>query len=165
MIIWSSINCPTVIRLPTVCYFFREKPLVKSTGPGSLLYYICLCDLFYLLLFSYLLNQKYKKYFASLYFSCDLFIQSITTFSRRRTKFWRRYPKGIDNPFNTSGCEDLLSVCKGCLHCVAWFSYWIDNLGFTSEGNTYRCCAASSLPLWGKYRRSFEPHHSVPSPA
>ena len=62
--------------------------------------------------------------------------------------FWRRYPKGIDNPFNTSGCEDLLSVCRGCLRCVAWFSYWFDNLCFISEGNTYHRCAASSLPLW-----------------
>ena len=61
----------------------------------------------------------------------------------------RRYSEGIDNPFNTSGCEVLLSVCRGCLCCVAWFSYWFDNLGFISEGNTYRRCAASSLPLWG----------------
>ena len=48
-----------------------------------------------------------------------------------------------------SGCEWLLFVCRGCLRCVAWFSYWFDNLGFISEGNTYRRCAASSLPLWG----------------
>ena len=66
-----------------------------------------------------------------------------------RTNFWHHYPKGIDNPFNTSGCEDLLSVCRGCLRFVAWFSYWFDNLGFISKGNTYRCCAASSVPLWG----------------
>ena len=45
--------------------------------------------------------------------------------------------KGIDNPFNTSGCEWLLFVCRGCLRCVAWFSYWFGNLGFISEGNTY----------------------------
>ena len=61
----------------------------------------------------------------------------------------RRTPKGIDNPFNTSGCEWLLFVCRGCLCCVAWFSYWFDNLGFISEGNTYHHCGASSLPLWG----------------
>ena len=48
-----------------------------------------------------------------------------------------------------SGCEDLLSVCRCCLRGVAWFSYWFHNLGFITEGNTYRCCAASSLPLWG----------------
>ena len=59
------------------------------------------------------------------------------------------YPKGIDNPFNTSGCEYLLFVCRCCLCSVAWFSYWFDNLGFFTEGNTYRRCAASSLPLWG----------------
>ena len=35
------------------------------------------------------------------------------------------------------------------LHSVALFSYWFDNLGFITEGNTYRRCAASSLPLWG----------------
>ena len=72
-----------------------------------------------------------------------------TTFFPSNTNFWHRYPKGIDNPFNTPGCDDLLSVCRGCLRCVAWFSYWFDNLGFISEGNTYHRCAASSLPLWG----------------
>ena len=60
-----------------------------------------------------------------------------------------RYPKGIGNPFYTSGSEDLLFVCRGCLCCVAWFSYRFDNLGLIIEGNTYRRCVASSLPLWG----------------
>uniref|UniRef100_M8CRG7 GTD-binding domain-containing protein n=1 Tax=Aegilops tauschii TaxID=37682 RepID=M8CRG7_AEGTA len=36
-----------------------------------------------------------------------------------------------------------------CLCSVAWFSYWFDNLGLITEGNTYCRCAASSLPLWG----------------
>ena len=72
-----------------------------------------------------------------------------TTFSRPCANFWRHYPKGIDNPFNTSGCEVLLFVCRGCLCCVALFSYWFDNLGLTTKGNTYRRCAASSLLLWG----------------
>src|SRR5215216_717895 len=48
-----------------------------------------------------------------------------------------------------SGCEYLLFVCRCCLRCVTWFSYWFDNLGLITEGNTYRHCAASSLPLWG----------------
>ena len=61
----------------------------------------------------------------------------------------RRTPEGIDNPVNTLGRELLLFVCRGCLRCVAWFSYWFDNLHFICEGNTYRRCAASSLPLWG----------------
>ena len=149
MIIWSSINCPIVICLPTVCYFTREKTLVKTTTPGSLSHIICLC---YLLLFAFIfrsINLKIQKYFVALYFICDLFIQSITTFFPLRTNFWHRYLKGIDNPFNTSGCEDLLSVCRGYLRCVAWFSYWFDNLGFFTEGNTHLRCATSSLPLWG----------------
>lgn len=120
---------------------------MKSTPPGSLSHIICLCDL---LLFAFIfrsINPKIQKYFSALYFICDLFIQSITTIFPSRTNFWHRYPKGIDNPFHTSGCEDLLSVCRGCLHWVAWLSYWFDKLGFISEGNTYRRCAASSLPL------------------
>src|SRR6266496_5934941 len=48
-----------------------------------------------------------------------------------------------------SGCENLFFVCRCCLRCVAWFSYWFDNLGLITEGNTYRRCAASSLSLWG----------------
>ena len=56
------------------------------------------------------------------------------------------YPKGIDNPFNTSGCEYLLFVC---LRGVRRFSYWFDNLDLIIEGNTYRRYTASSLPLWG----------------
>src|SRR3990170_7062827 len=47
------------------------------------------------------------------------------------------------------GCKYLFFVCRSCLHGVAWFSYWFDNLGLITKGNTYRCCAASSLPLWG----------------
>src|SRR5215216_26047 len=48
-----------------------------------------------------------------------------------------------------SGYEYLLFVSRCCLRCVAWFSYWFDNLGLITKGNTYRRCAASSLPLWG----------------
>ena len=148
MIIWSSINFPTVICLPTVCYFSWEKPLVKSTAPGSLLYYICLHDLFSFAFIFISIKLKIQKYFAALYFICNLFIQSITSFSCPRTNFGRRYPKVIDNPFNTSGCKYLFFVCRSCLCGVAWFSYWFDNLGLITEGNTYRCCAAPSLPLW-----------------
>ena len=88
--------------------------------------------------------------FISIYFIWRSIYQSITNLPHVRLPTLRRCtPKGIDNPFNTLGCEDLLSMCWGCLRCVAWFSYWFDNLGFISEGNTYRRCVASSLHLWG----------------
>ena len=157
MIIWSSLNCPTVIYLPTVFYFSREKPLVKPTASGSLLYYICLCDLFSFAFIFRSVKPKIQKDLGAIYFICDLFIQPITTFLLSRTNFWHRYLKGIDNLFNTSGCEDLLSVCKGWLRCVAWFSYWFDNLGFITEGHSYRSCVASSLPLQQKYWHGHEP--------
>ena len=32
-----SINCSTVICLPTVCFLSREKPLVKTMPPGLFL--------------------------------------------------------------------------------------------------------------------------------
>ena len=149
MIIWSSINCPTVICSPTVCYFSREKPLAKPTAPGLLSLLFAFAIYFSLAFIFRSIKPKIQKYLAALYLICDPFIQSITTFSRPLANFWRHYLKGIDNPLNTSGCEWLLFVCRGCLRCVAWFSYWFDNLGFISKGNTYRRCAASSLPLWG----------------
>lgn len=134
---------------PTVCYFSREKPLVKPTAPGSLLIIFAFAIYFPLLLFSDLLNKKIQKYLAAFYFIFDLFILSITTLSRLIANLRHRYPKGIDNPFNMSDCEYLLFVCRGCLRCVSWFSYWFDNLGLVTEGNIYHRCAASSLPLSG----------------
>ena len=107
MIIWSSINCPTVIRLPTVFYFSREKALVKSTAPESLLYYICLHDLF---LFAFIFRSifpKTQKYLAEFYLLLFAFINLLQFLSHLLANFWRRYSKGIDNPFNTSGCEYL----------------------------------------------------------
>ena len=153
MSIWSSINCPTVICSPIVFYFSREKPLVKSTAPGSPYHIICLCDLFLFAFMFRSINPKTPKYFAATYshlFICHLIYESTTNLPHVHLPILRRRtPEGIDNPFNTSGCKDLLTVCRSCLRCVAWFSYWFDNLGFISEGNTYRRCAPSSLPLWG----------------
>ena len=145
---------PTVICLPTVCYFSREKPLVKSTAPGSHSHIICLYDLLFLCLYFRSIKPKIQKYLAAIYsylfyLAFDLsiyfkFLMSVLPTLRRRT------PEGIDNPFNMSGCEVLLFVCRCCLCCVAWFSYWFDNLGFISEENTYCRCAASPFPLQGK---------------
>ena len=127
MIIWSSINCPTVICLPTVRYFTREKPLVNLWPPGLLSHIFALRSTFPLLFSFRSIKPKIQEYLAALYFICDLLFQSIIIFSRHRA-FWGRYPKGIDNPFNTLGCEWLLFLCSGCLRFVAWFSYWFDTL-------------------------------------
>ena len=132
MIIWSSINCPTVIVFPLFAIFSREATS-ETYGPRVSFHHIFLYNIFFFAFIFRSINPKIQKYIATLYFICDLFIQSITTFFLSRTNFWHRYPKGIDNPFNTSGCEDLLSVCRGCLRFVAWFPYWFDNLGLITE--------------------------------
>ena len=85
--IFSSINCTTVICLPTICYFSREMPLVKSTPPGSLLYYICLCDLFSFAFIFRSIKPKIQKYIDALYFIWCLTYQTITTLSRPRANF------------------------------------------------------------------------------
>ena len=119
---------------------------MKSTAPGSLLYYICLCDLFSVAFIFRSIKQKIQKYLAAFYFIWRSIYQLIATSSCSSAIFWRRYPKGIDNPFNTSGCKYLFFVCRYRLRSVVWFSYWFNNLGLITEGNTYSCCAASSLP-------------------
>src|SRR4051812_17766777 len=66
-------------------FFSRENPLVKSTTPGSLLYYICLRDLFLFVFIFRPINPKIQKYLAAIFiylfylaFLQDLFIQSTT---------------------------------------------------------------------------------------
>ena len=144
MSIWSSINCPTIIFSPTVCYFSREKPLVKPMAPGSLSHIFAFAIYFFL---AFIFRSIKPKIPCCVLFLFILFgVRSINLLQIYLTSIChlrRRTPKGIDNPFNTSGCEWLLFLCRDCLRCVAWFSYWFDNLGFISEGNTYRRCAAS----------------------
>ena len=134
---------------PTFFYFSREKPLVKPMAPGSSFSYICLTIYSSFPFLFRSINSKIQKYLAAIYFIWRSIYQLITTLSRLFANFCRRYPKGINNPFNTSGCEYLLFVCRRCLRSVAWFSYWFANLGPITEGNNYRHCTASSLPLWG----------------
>ena len=130
---------------PTVCYFSQEKPLVKPTAPGSSFSYICLVIYFFLAFIFRSIKPKMQKYLAAIYSYLFYLVLDLTIYykftSRPLPILRRRTPKGIDNPFNTSSCEVLLFVCRGCLRCVAWFSYWFDNLGFITEGNTYLCCA------------------------
>ena len=128
--------------------FFPREATSETYGPrvSSLLYFPLR---FYLLLFLDLLNEKYKNtllQFILIYFisrSREIYLSNLLQF------YLSFYPWGIDNPSLTSGCKYLFFVCRSCLRGVAWFSYWYDNLGLITEGNTYHCCVASSLPLWG----------------
>ena len=115
MIIWSSINCPTVICLPTVCYFSWEKPLVKPTGPESLLHYICLCDLFSFAFIFRSIKTKIQKYLAAHYFIWHSIYQLITTFSRQHTISGAVTQKGLTAP--------LTRQVARCCYLCAWVVY------------------------------------------
>ena len=134
--------------------FFSREATSETYGPRvSFSYYLLLRSTFPLLFIFKSIKPKIQKYLVAFYsylfyLAFDLSIYCNLSHVRLPISR-RRCPKGIDNPFYTSGCEYLLFVCMGCLRCVAWFSYWFDNLGLITEGNTYRRCAASSLPLWG----------------
>ena len=53
--------------------FSREKPLVKSTGPRSLLYHICLRDLFLFAFIFRSINTKTQKYLAAIFIYLFIF--------------------------------------------------------------------------------------------
>ena len=117
IIIWSSINCPTVICLPTVCYLSREKPLVKPTPPGSSFSYICLRSTFSFRLFSDLSNQKIQKYLSAIYLFCDLFILCINlphVLCLSRGVVPR---KGLTTPL-TRRVARCCSLCAGVIYIV-----------------------------------------------
>ena len=121
MIIWSSINCPTVIFLPTICYFSREKPLVTPMAPGSLSHIICLCDLFYLPFIFRSIKPKIQKYLAAIYsylfylaFPRDLFTESIIVLSRLLANFGAVAQKGLTTPLT----RRVASICYLCADAI-----------------------------------------------
>ena len=63
IILRFSINCSTVICLPTVCFLSREKPLVKTMGPESIFYHI---------IFRFI-KSKTQKYLGEIYLLLSYF--------------------------------------------------------------------------------------------
>ena len=118
----NSVNCSTVFCSPTVILMLSREATSETDVPRVFfLIYLPLRSTFFLHLFSDLLNQKYKKYLATFYFYLFCFAFDLSIYynfiSRSFAYLEAPYLEGIDNPFNTSGCEDLLSVCRGCLRC------------------------------------------------
>ena len=115
MIIWSSINCQTVICLPTVCYFSREKPLVKPMTPGSYFSYICLAIYFSFAFLFRSIKLKIQKYLATLLFICDLLFQSITIYLMSICLSWGAVPrKGLTTPLT----HRVARICYLCADVV-----------------------------------------------
>ena len=117
MIIWSSINCPTVIRLPIICYFSREKPLVKPTTLGSLLYHICLCDLFSFVSIFRSIKPKIQKYLAAIYFIWHSIYQYLLLSHVRLPISGAVSRKGLTTPF-TRQVASICYLCAGVVYVV-----------------------------------------------
>ena len=97
--------------------FFSREAKSETYGPGSLYLIICLCDL---LLFAFIfrsINPKTPKYFVALYFIRDLFIQSITTFSRHAPISGTVTRKGLTTPL-TSRVARICYQCVGAVYVV-----------------------------------------------
>ena len=119
-----SINCPTVISLPTVCYFLREATS-EICGPRVYSLSYLLWDLF---LFAFILRSiipKTQKYLAALFicifyfaFYRDLFIQSTTNFVPSTWQFLVPLPvEGLATPHKRR-VASICSLCAGTVYIV-----------------------------------------------
>ena len=121
MIIWSSINCPTVICSPTVCYFSREKTLVKSTAPGFLIYYICIHGLFLFAFIFRSINPKIQKYLAAIYFIWRSIYQYLLLSHVSLPISGAVTRKGLTTPF-THRVAHICYLCAGVVYVVLFGS-------------------------------------------
>ena len=117
MIIWSSINYPTVICSSTICYFSREKSLVKPTTPGSLSHIICLCDLFYLPFIFRSIKPKNTKIPCCNLFYLAFNLSRFTFLSGPRAISGTATRKGLATPL-TRRVARICYLCAGAVYVV-----------------------------------------------
>src|SRR5215216_2857003 len=110
-------NFPTVICSPTVCYFSREKPLVKPTAPGSRPYYICLCDLFSFAFIFRSIKPKIQKYLAALYLIWRSIYQYLQLSHVRLPISGTVTRKGLTTPL-TRQVASICYLCAGAVYVV-----------------------------------------------
>ena len=131
----NSINCSTVIRLPTIILMLLREATSETYGPRVYLLSYKLSIYFYLHLYFSNLNYKIPKIYLSYH------IISI------RSHF-RKWPWRDWQPLYCVGWE-FLFVCVG-----AWdfwgASYWIDTLVLKKWGKYLCYFTASPFPLQGK---------------
>ena len=141
IIILFSINCSTVIRLPTIILMLL-RATSETYGPGSIFHHINLPTLSYFccfLFFFYFTLHLYHKNTKNIILS---YLSDLTLVSDR---------EGIDNPFIALVAR-FLFVCVGARD-LSVTSYWIDTLVLKNWGKYLRYFAASPFPLQGKNQR------------
>ena len=97
--------------------FFSREATSETYGPRGSSHHICRCDLFLFAFIFRSIKQKIQKYLAAFYFICDLFIQSITTFSRPRTVSGAVPQKGLTTPL-TRQFARCCYLCAGSVYVV-----------------------------------------------
>ena len=123
IIIWGSINFPTVICLPTICYFSRVKPLVKSTAPGSIFSsytsrsifpfaFLFICNFYFQIYISK--PQKYLVEFDLLLFAT---INLLQFYLVNLTILGAVTRKGLRTPL-TRRVASICSLCAGTVYVV-----------------------------------------------
>ena len=96
---------------------FSREATSEIYGPRVFFLIYLLCDLFYLHFLFRSIKPKIQKYFAALYFICDLFIQSITTFSRQHAISGAVPRKGLTTPL-TRRVARCCYLCGGAVYIV-----------------------------------------------
>ena len=96
---------------------FSREATSETYGPRVffLIYFLAIYFSFAFLFRS--IKPKIQKYFAALYFICDLFIQSIATFSRPRTVSGAVTRKGLTTPL-TRRVARCCYLCAGAVYIV-----------------------------------------------
>ena len=100
--------------------FFSREATCEIYGPLVFFSYICLRSTFSLLLFSYLLNPKYKNtllQFLFIYLIWRSIYQFTTNLSHVRLPLEAPYPEGIDNPL-TCRVARICYLCAGAVYVV-----------------------------------------------
>ena len=116
MSIWSSINCPTVICSPTVCYFSQEKLLVKPTPPGSLSHIFAFPIYFSFAFIFRSIKLKIQKYLATIIWRS--IYQTTTILSHVHLPILRcRTRKGLTTPL-TRRVARICYLCAGAVYVV-----------------------------------------------
>ena len=97
--------------------FFSREATSETYGPRVFfLIYLLAIYFSFAFLFRYI-KPKIQKYFATLYFICDLLFQSITTFSRPCTVSGAVPRKGLTTPL-TRRVARCCYLCAGAVYVV-----------------------------------------------
>src|SRR3989337_2439564 len=113
-----SINCSTVICLPTICVLSREKPLVKTMAPGSIFHHIVFRSI----------KPKTQKYLAAIYLSLFYFPLLFIFY----TYLYQISSLQVTMKGLTTALLRWVQIFVCLCRCYHWrlvcSSYWIDTL-------------------------------------